>query len=31
MDELLSGFTLADIVKMQNEKNGGSEASMYHI
>ena len=30
MDELLSGFTLADIVKMQNEKNG-NEASMYHI
>jgi len=30
MDELLTGFTLADIVKMQNEKNG-SESSMYHI
>jgi len=30
MDELLSGFTLADIVKMQNEK-AGMETSMYHI
>ena len=30
IDELLSGFTLADIVKMQNEK-AGVETSMYHI
>jgi len=30
MDELLSGFTLADLVRMQNEKNG-NEANTYHI
>ncbi len=30
IDELLSGFTLADLVRMQTEKNG-SEATMYHI
>ena len=30
IDELLSGFSLADLVRMQSEKNG-CEARMYHI
>ena len=32
VDDLLSGFTLADLVKMQNQKvQEETEASMYHI
>jgi len=30
VDELLSGFTLADLARMQNEKKP-AEQSMYHI